>query len=269
MRRSRKATVLAFVVFSVAACRIGETNRETVTIPARMASETTTCDSPFTTPDLATLEACGDGKGHCYEGKKSPIGNLPACAGANVCVPDKVLTSGGKKLKACTFFVGNKPGACVSLLIQDIEAHKNELKQDVCDPDERCAPCIDPTNDQDTGLCADMGVHEKPCIGGEGQVADLCCHGSGVCLNREGIPEDSRGDLDRETCAEGQLCGPRSLVDGAPVKCDIAGISGVCLDLCFAKMLQSTAPVTRAGCGPTEVCLPCIIGSTQGMPGCD
>jgi hypothetical protein len=264
----KRLAALAFVIGSIAACRIGETNRETVVQELRTAPETRTCDSPFAKPDLSKLEACGDGKGHCYDSSKSPIADFPECKTAgSICIPDKLLTSAGKKFKACTFFIGNKPGACVSVTVKDIGANKDQLKQDVCDPDERCAPCIDPTNDQDTELCGEMGVHEAACVGGTGVAQQQCCHGSGVCLNREGVPEGDRGDLDQETCAGGQLCAPAALVDGKPRTCDVAGLSGVCLDICFATMLRSTTPVTRSSCGPTELCMPCLLAGSS-TPGC-
>ncbi|MDF2694654.1 MAG: Tryptophan synthase alpha chain, partial [Labilithrix sp.] len=260
---------VALAVATVA-CSVGETTYETVTLPVRARNETRTCESPFAKPDLATLEACGDGKGHCFDGKKTPIPekNLEQCSGSNVCVPDKLLSANGGKLKACTFFMGNKPGACMSLVVKDIAANKEMLKQDVCEPDERCAPCINPLDGTDTHLCEEIGVHETDCIGGEAARPESCCHGFGVCMNEDAAPEDQRGNLSRETCPNKKLCAPAAMVEGAPVKCEVLGVDGVCLDTCFAGMLKPTTPVMRGGCGPTEVCLPCVVGKSQGMPGC-
>jgi hypothetical protein len=260
---------VALTIGSVA-CSIGETSYETVTLPVRARSETRTCESPFAKPDLAALEGCGEGKGHCFDGAKVPLPaeKLTACSGPNVCVPDKLLAAGGGKLKACTFFMGNKPGACMSLLVKDIAANKEMLKQDVCDADERCAPCINPLDGVDTHLCDAIGVHEAPCVGGAAAKLESCCHGFGVCMNESAAPEDQRGNLSRETCPANKLCAPAAMVEGPPVKCEVLGADGVCLDTCFARILGPTAPVMRAGCGPTEICLPCAIGKSQGMPGC-
>jgi hypothetical protein len=43
------------------------------------------------------------------------------------------------------------------------------------------------------------------------------------------------------------------------------------MDLCFAPMFKSTEQVTRAGCGPTEVCMLCMVAAAKGMdmPGCN
>jgi hypothetical protein len=139
----------------------------------------------------------------------------------------------------------------------------------VCDPDERCAPCINPQNGEDTKICEDVGVYETACTGGGGSNDELCCHGQGVCANQEAIPEDSRSDMEKDSCSGNKLCAPAALVDGHPVKCDVAGVEGVCLDYCFAKMMQGTARLMRGGCRATEVCLPCFLGKSRGMPGCE
>lgn len=83
------------------------------------------------------------------------------------------------------------------------------------------------------------------------------------------MPEDSREDMLPDICKSGKVCAPASLVDGNPEHCTAALLSGVCIDLCFAKMLGPSAPILRGDCGPTSVCLPCVIGKGQGLPGCD
>jgi len=253
------------------ACSIGETTYETITLPVRAKNEKRTCSSAFAKPDLSKLEPCGDGKAHCYDGAKTaiPASMLAPCSGDEVCIPDKLLEAAGSKLKSCTFFLDDKPGVCMSLAVKDVATNKDMLRQDACDRDERCIPCVDPRNGEDTHLCDDVGVYEDDCVGGQGKQAETCCHGFGVCMNEEAAPEDSRGDLSRDTCPAKQLCAPAAMVEGTPVKCEVLGVSGVCLDTCFAGMLKPTMPVMRGGCGPTEVCLPCAVGKSQGMPGCD
>jgi hypothetical protein len=34
-------------------------------------------------------------------------------------------------------------------------------------------------------------------------------------------------------------------------------------------MLKGVQRPARGECAPTEICLPCVIGKSQGMPGCD
>lgn len=268
--RRRVVITAAFVGSLAAACSIGEVTHETITLPFRASTETKTCDSKFVLPPVATLKPCGEGKGHCFDGTRVNAPGLPACEGKDVCVPDEILNANGTKLKSCKFFIGGAPGVCVSLLHDQVAAHKDQLQKDVCEADERCAPCVDPTNGKETKICEATGVHELPCTGGkEANTAVACCHGSGTCINAEAVPEDQRGDLSREVCPAAQLCAPAAMVGGAPVKCSAAGLSGVCLDVCFASMMKSVSKAMRGGCGPTELCMPCLLAAGQGMPGCD
>ena len=165
---------------------------------------------------------------------------------------------------------GTLPGACTSLLLKQLAAHADQVTQDVCDADERCAPCADPRTGESTGTCDATGVHTGACSGGAGSVGENCCHASGVCMDREAVPADSRDDMQTDSCSKaGQVCAPLSLSDGVPVTCDVVGLEGVCLDVCFAEQLRGTTALTRSSCGPTELCLPCVLGRSKGMPGCD
>ncbi len=264
------SVVLGAIAIGAAACTIGSPNYETISLPMRTQEGTKSCGSAFVKPDLTKLEACGDGLGHCYAGSKVAFPELPACKTAgDVCVPDSVLMAGGKKAKACTFYINGLDGACTSLLVKDVGAHKDQLHQEGCTADERCVPCISPADHTDTHLCDDLGVHGEACEAGAAVEAPApCCHYAGACLGSEAVPEGSRGNMNRDSCADGKLCAPAAMVSGNPVKCDVLGADGVCIDLCFASMLKSTGVALRAGCGPTEVCMPCAVGKGQGMPGC-
>lgn len=269
----KRAVVLFLVGAPLVACSIGERNYVEVTLPLTEATEIRTCDSPFVAVDVAKLTACGDGKGHCFDGSKVAIATteLTPCADpSQVCVPDKVLAANGAKPKSCNFLNSGKPGACTSTLVKQINDNKGALTPDVCDADERCAPCISPLDGTNTGLCDPAGAHESACVGGTSDAQqETCCHGMGACLDESAVPADQRDMVSREVCSEGKLCAPASMASGKPKKCSTIGFSGVCLDICFSAMLKSVKPVMGGGCGPTEVCLPCLIGKGQGMPGCD
>jgi hypothetical protein len=272
--RRRLATLAMASVAAclMAACSIAEDKHETVILAPRAKKAVAgTCDSPFVTPDLGKLKPCGNGRGHCYDGSRlASTTDLPACDGAEVCVPDKVLRAGGTKLKACTS-LGGKPGVCSSLLLERLEKFKSIVPVDVCDKDnERCAPCINPEDGTDTHACDETGVHDKACAaGGAAEAAQTCCHGAGDCINIDAVPEDQRASMSRETCREGKVCAPASMTSGSPVKCEAFGVPGVCLDYCFATMLKPGAAVMRGSCGITEMCLPCLVGKSQGVLGCD
>jgi hypothetical protein len=273
--RTFAALVSTLASVAATACTIGETRDETVRVPVQKATSSITCTGPVTKPDLSTLKPCGEGKGkgHCYKKNRLPLppDQFTGCDGDETCVPDSILLAGGKRLKTCTFFMDKKPGACASVLMTMVDQFKDQLTQDICDPDERCAPCVSPLDGTSTHMCdEDMGVHESDCTGGSGEKVATCCHAMGVCMTEEGVPPANRDQMQRETCPEHHLCAPAGLATGKPTTCEVLGLSGVCMDLCFAAMFQATTPVTRSSCGPTEMCLPCALAKTQGpTPGCN
>lgn len=244
----------------------------------------------FVAPDLAKLTACGDGKGHCFERSKAPLADmLTPCASADeVCVPDEILEANGQPLKSCTSIIG--PGACVTVgLIPEIERQGGSaLQQDTCDPDQRCVPCTDPTNNNaPTPFCQPIGVHENACAGGAPAGGDAgapppppagCCtkngKSNGVCIAEAAIPEDQRDKTKIDTCAQGNKCVPAAFVEGRPVKCAGNKLTGpgLCMDRCFDEMMSLAGTIgllSTEGCGETEVCVPCKALEGQGVPGCD
>ncbi len=268
----KRVLVLTVVALSVTACAIGEARHESETYPARKVSAQKVCSSEFMQPDLSKLEACGNGQGHCYAADKVALAGLPECSTpGEICVPDKVLNANGKTLTPCKFFVKDKPGVCGSMLFGELAAHKDQIPPSPeCDGEnERCTPCIDPTNGNDTHQCDPQGVHVDACVGGATDKGNAsCCHSAGVCMSKEAAPGDQADSLPHDTCGGEKVCAPAALVDGNPSRCYVLGLPGVCLDVCFASMLGPSAPVTRSDCRATEVCLPCVIGKGQGMPGC-
>ncbi len=247
------------------------------------------CTAPLAKIDVAKLTACQSGKGHCYPKAKVPAlgAMLVACPNAaEVCVPDEVLTAGGDKLKTCKSVLGD--GACfTSSLVPEIAAKGGSaLTKDVCDADQQCMPCVDPTNNNaPTPFCQPIGVSEQECAaaGGTTQApapatpAQTCCTQegvtSGVCIAESAIPEKQRSDTKQDTCPAANKCVPRMFVSGKPIKCN-SGImgAGVCLAKCFNDMMGFAGDMglmSTAGCGRTEVCVPCMFGKDQGMPGCE
>jgi hypothetical protein len=249
-----------------------------------------TCSAAdFVKPDLTKLTACGNGKGHCFaKGKLSLANMLTACPNAaEVCVPDEILQAGGQPLKSCTSIIG--PGGCVTAsLIPAIEQQGGgALKPDVCTGGQTCVPCTDPThNGAPTPFCQPIGVHEKECSAASaGGAADggaapaalpACCttngKSNGVCIQDSAIPAAQKDQTKQDTCTSGNKCVPAAFVAGKPVTCT-AGLlgSGVCMDKCFNDMMSFAGGIgilSSAGCGTTEVCVPCSLVSGQGVPGC-
>jgi hypothetical protein len=246
-------------------------------------------------PDLSKLTACANGKGHCYARAKAPTefaAIYVACPGSqsDVCVPDNVLTANGAKLKSCKSIIGE--GGCVNIDVFPEIAKQggSALTPDVCDPDQKCVPCTDPSTQKPSGFCVVTGVHEKECTAGGGAAGGdgaaggssggggatpqaTCCakngKSNGVCLP-DG-PATSKAP--QNTCPSGSKCAPAAFVSGNPVKCD-SGIlgAGLCLDKCFDTMLSIAGTLgflSSDGCGNTEVCAPCSALKSQGpVPGC-
>jgi hypothetical protein len=271
--------VTAAFALSVAAvaCHVGEATDIVETYQAATTTKAITCSSPFIDVDLSKLKECGGtiGKGHCFDKTKGIFDptqlTQPGCADGELCVPDSVLGANGKPAKSCKS-LGDQPGACTSLLNQQLNENKGAVPPDVCDAEtERCAPCIDPRTGKDSGACSPLGAHEQPCTGGKGDKNRLCSHGVGTCVQKSSVPSGDADQLNQDSCPTDSLvCAPSSLVNGdAPKTCDVLGVSGVCLDTCFNDMLGGLKAAARGDCGPTEVCVPCVVGKSQGLPGCD
>lgn len=263
----------ALVGITITACKIGETSYETITLPMRQVKEKRTCDSAFVVADLSKAKPCGtDGKSHCWALSKVniPPEELEPCdAPGEACMPDKLLLSGGKKAGSCTF-AGSEPGGCVPLAFKQVAKNAAFLQRDACDADEVCAPCIDPRDNTDSGVCSPQGVHEKDCVGGVAEQGDVesCCAGLGTCLKESSVPESARGDMSPMGCSKGTLCAPAALADENPKKCEtVGGFDGVCIAKCFNPMMQGLDGLS-SDCNAFEICLPCFIGEGQGMPGC-
>ena len=276
----KRLPIAAASICSLAACTFGSPEYRTYNeAPGQQDALVTgtTCDSPTVAPDLGALTACGDGRGHCYDRTRVPaVGTLPSegCAGGEVCVPDSILEAHGGSLRACTSIIG--AGACVSTLVAEIAENAGALGRAECEADEVCAPCTDPTNgDAPTPFCLPegIGVHEEACVttSGSSSAPQKCCLSQsakpvGVCISPNGIPEAQRDSVRQDLCKEGLACVPEALTRGEFTRCS-AGYSGVCVDECFVG-LTSSSLLLEGSCDDGQVCVPCLFGKGQGLPGC-
>jgi hypothetical protein len=294
---ARLATVATLVTLAgaalVSACSIGSPTHLIYNAgddddddTATTTSASLTCDSPFVTPDLSTLTACGATAGgtggHCYDADKVPtMGTLPAtCSGTQVCVPDSILEAGGTTaLETCTSVIG-KPGACVSDFIAEIDKEKAQLGQDVCATGESCVPCVNPLDNLATPFCQRIGVHQDACGAAEAGASmpaattpQLCCPTEGappqgVCLQGDDIPASQRGKVGQNVCPPDYSCVPSSFTNNDPVACSSAEGSGFCVDECFTGYLGDRALLQGSCPGPRDKCVPCLVGKGEGLPGC-
>jgi hypothetical protein len=129
------------------------------------------CPGASSSPGLAdallapTCAECG-APAHCMALSLVPAGQserLPECAddgtgAAGTCVPDAIIDTVGKFVfMECTDILGTV-GRCVPRCIAELASSSASLLlQDVCGDQELCAPCTDPTNNnQPTGACDDF-----------------------------------------------------------------------------------------------------------------
>jgi hypothetical protein len=311
MSMPAKLLVLAFATLATAsqACTLAspttvetkpldDANQDSDATESTKSNGTTTnaaskCEAKLVKVDVSKLTACGDGAGHCYPKSKVP-GDARAMLACNeadeVCVADAVLTAGGGKLKSCKVQVlSGAAGACISLGTMpegsDKDQAKANLKQDACAAGEVCAPCTNPLEgNADTGICGAVGVSDGDCGGGTGgpapttpaKPAQTCCGGKGTCLDGKALAEAGT-DLKPDSCRDGLVCAPQSLVTGKPMKCD-GGLlgDGICLGKCFDDTLNSLGAVflDQGSCDKEELCVPCTFASKMApdgtkVPGCE
>ncbi len=111
-------------------------------------------------PDSTSLPACcADqmGKAKCAPTSQLPPGaeagfEQKECTAGNLCVPTALLLSGGKTPKACKS-LGGMAGVCMSVCVPMVGMNKAILPPDICEADERCAPCINPLTQKSSGAC--------------------------------------------------------------------------------------------------------------------
>jgi hypothetical protein len=243
------------------------------------------CEGPLGAPrDPATLTACCTdfvGGAHCLGSDVVPDflhDFLGGCEGGGYCVPDKFIVTGGVFTpKACNS-LQDAPGACLSGCIPQVYDYWGLLPEDVCDPDERCVPCVNPFDGTDTGACAisytcdqgpiddprpDPGVtcpHEGPPIIDPSTfpACDTC--GGAHCVPDALVPGDLAERL--APCAGGGKCVPDEFIatggNHIPATCpSIAGAEGRCLSRCLPEVAAQAALLPQSDCAATHLCVPC------------
>lgn len=252
-----------------------------------------TCEADAAPPerlaDPSTLPACAPacGGAHCVPSSKVPEISRPyfsPCSGG-YCLPDALIESGGAKPPSCKSLNGAN-GVCLGLCVPQVALNKDVLPTGTCAPDERCTPCIDPSNNKPTGACAiGSQLPTGPCQSGAPAASDTgpapadltCPHvgppvidptplpacggaGSGAhCLPAHLTPVQMTSKL--ATCSGG-FCVPDKLIVSAgrfiPGTCSsVLGAEGRCQNAALPLVsAQPTLPV--ATCESNERCVPCF-----------
>jgi hypothetical protein len=66
-------------------------------------------------------------------------------------VPDELRN--GASPVTCTS-IGGAEGRCLSVCIPQVGENAGILPDDGCQPGQRCAPCVHPLTNQETGACS-------------------------------------------------------------------------------------------------------------------
>jgi hypothetical protein len=251
------------------------------------------CVGPLGAPrDPATLPACCQdlqGSAHCLDDNIIPAdlrGYVSPCTGGGLCVPDKIIETGGIFTPKGCASLSSEPGVCLSVCIPQVAEYLALLPQDVCDADERCTPCISPLDGMSTGACDLVGTCVDPagdpgegdpnappddgddpttCIHEGDPVVDPAgltpCAADAHCFDAALVPADFQARL--AACPEaGKLCVPDIFLisggDFIPASCrSVADAEGRCLSLALPDVTAQESLLPQATCAASERCVPC------------
>jgi hypothetical protein len=242
--------------------------------------------------DPAALPKCCDqGAAHCVPGDNvdpSLKRQFAKCGEGGFCQPDSITRDPKFIPKECKS-LNDAPGACVSVCVPQVQQYLSLLPQADCAPDERCAPCINPLDNSNTGAC-DVGKKKtgSGCGGADGgdspegggpvcpytgppiidpntfPACTPACGGS-HCVPASLVPAKEQAQLTKCPSKNGEagFCAPDALVatggNGVPPKCvSVAGSEGRCLSTCIPLVAEKANLLPRATCGENERCAPCF-----------
>ena len=219
--------------------------------------------------------ACGGA--HCVPGSLVPslLQPLLATCSGGFCAPDDfIATAGNFRPKTCASIAGAE-GRCLSTCLPDVADKIGLLPRDVCQSDERCVPCFDPTSSDpttETGACSTTCDQPRqtpviltcpwngpPVIDPAKFPACGACGGM-HCVPADMIPEDQRGLL---AACTGGFCAPDPIIatdnHWVPKSCtSVAGAEGRCLSACLPPIAAQAALLPQGSCSDGERCAPCF-----------
>ncbi|MBX3187795.1 MAG: hypothetical protein KF819_12300 [Labilithrix sp.] len=242
-------------------------------------------DGPVSCPydgpplDVSGFAKCGDG-GRCVPAAVIPPAEqsrLAKCDGG-FCVPEKIIAAQGNHLPKTCKSIADGEGRCTSIVFPDLLAQKDSLPIDVCDANERCAPCFDPLTGEDSGACRSVSCDAPKT---KAKVFGECCKqggkAAGRCVPKTMIPQKDASGLEKKECEDAELCAPADMMDPkyVPPKCKASAIlgnyDGVCISDCVAKDFFTQLGTAKGNCAAGSFCAPCknpLTGGPTGAPGC-
>ncbi len=259
--------------------------------PVDDGDDPTTCEHEGTPVlDPAALPACPNGcAGHCLSNALVPAdqqGDLEACDGSNLCVPDELIATGGDYLLDTCESIAGSEGRCVSTCLPQVSEQIDLLPQSSCASTHRCVPCFDPLTGEATGAC---GLSCDPGPASPPTTLPGCCEGLGTCVPKGLVPADQIDQLGVDVCPEedGLICAPTSLLPGVPPpagdltnqECNTSFLfqlamgfdstykHGVCLPVCIPEVGDAPFPIGSGSCDDDRFnCIPCNDPQNNGAP---
>ena len=216
-----------------------------------------------------------------------------SCDSGQACVPDDLVKNGSSiDLKKCTAVL-NAEGRCFWPVAKDINANYDLLEsatKDQCPTGLVCAPCVNPLNKQDTGLCSlggggggGGGSCTAPPAGDGGApkstsastgtcpqvdpILDVSsfapedCGSNMLCVDASLVPADEGKML--KSCSKGK-CAPKKSVERGgnyvPKTCRSTGdAEGRCMNVSIPEIAaQASLLPAGDGCDADERCAPCF-----------
>lgn len=235
--------------------------------------------NPGIDPELLPRCCVGRGRARCLPAALVPGRSAamlaPCLGGGGLCVPDTIVRAGtGYVPRRCRSF-GGLPGACVSRCVPMVAEQGDLLPRNICDEDERCAPCFDPSNgNQSTGACEPA----SPCTdaGAIPQPPPIMCPYTGPplldpallppcpcagtrCMPSGRVPAGQRARL---AACPGGYCVPEAYIRAAnnyvPRRCTaFGGLVGACVSRCVPMVAMQASILSRDVCADGELCAPC------------
>jgi hypothetical protein len=263
--------------------------------PPSVGADGQSCTGTVPRVDPSSLPSCcTTGAAHCAPGQYVPASDqsqLAPCSGG-FCVPDKFIASGDTYVPPACTSLNNAQGVCLSVCIPQVAQYQAILPQDNCDPDERCAPCVNPLTQQSSGACQlGQGSGAGNCTGGAGgdastppppprQDAAVACpytgpplldpsslpscdpSGGAHCLQASLVPPAEAAKLG--PCPNnGGLCVPDVFIESdgnfIPKTCtSVAGAEGRCLEEVIPQVAAQSSQLPVDLCQSFERCVLCF-----------
>ncbi len=281
MRKPPSAALLALAFVGCASGSAHDSslsNPDAGSDPSGSQLQAPTCGPPLHPMDPSTLPSCcTDGAAHCVPSSLLPgsVSSVLATCEGGYCVPDPFIRVGGlAPPPVCASL--NGPGRCLSVCVPLVAKYQALLPQDVCADDERCAPCVNPLDNSDTGAC-EIGECSPDGGSSSGPPPPAACphvgppvidpttlpacgtNGDAHCVQAALVPPSLAPQL--ATCAGGSCVPDTFIASGGnfiPATCvSVDNAEGRCLSLSLPAVTAQSAEVPQSTCASTERCVPC------------